>query len=175
MPGESVTIALPDQFKDAEVVAVMRRKDLKADWFEDAVVPVTNNRINLVNVSSKNVKIKKSQHIADIRRCTMLDVKGKVSIQRLSQGFNIPVEVIKQKRDNKDPSVKRIYDINRKDFEQYNKFEPVYYQQVNYRDKMEIDPDNQLSPKDRKTFQDICLEYQDVFKNKSRCTEVDRS
>ena len=54
--------------------------------------------------------------------------------------------------------------MNRKDYEQYNKFEPIYYKDVNYRDKMEIDPDNQLSDESKEEVEKILLRFNHLFR-----------
>ena len=161
-PGEFVHIPLPESFHGVSHVAVSQRKGSSVDWFENDVYSVVDNSVNLMNSSDRIVTVKKSDHLADVRICNSLKTKGGVSVQRLAAAFNISVETIEQKRRD---NIRRVWDVNRRDSEQYDKYEKVYHEEdKNYREKMSVDPDDQLDEKTKRGFEDALKSYNHLFR-----------
>ena len=154
MPGESLSLAVPDEFSGEKELAVEPRPNAKSFqhekynnmWLQPQITEPTEGVLNLVNKSRDPVLLGRHEQVATIRPVTAMP----------EHAVEVPPSV--------QPSKARPVSVKS---EHVSPTHPVQVpESMDYKD-VNIDPDGILTPAQRKSFADLHHKYKDVFDSRT--------
>ena len=134
-PGEQLVYSLPAEMKQLSYVTATPRQQ-SLSWLEASTLPVKDGNVFLTNCSSAPVKIKKMEHLADIR-----DTK---IVENSLSGSSKEEPIHSDSFQFQDLARKRSYSKD-------------YLQQI------QVDPDNTLTEEEKQVFHEIHRKYVHLF------------
>ena len=145
-PGKGLTWPVPEQCKEFSHLFFQPRSGAHP-WFEPNVEQIQEGNIILKNTSHEPVTLKRGKVFANIRMVDILDPE-RVSAQ-LREEKNIPVKAV----------------FSQYPDQQQCKSSPPHKQpQVDHTSKIQLDPNNILSPSQVAETRRLCQEFQDVIR-----------
>ena len=157
-PGEFINIKLPEDMRSCkEVLVTPRRGD--DGWFKPMLRRVTNGKVTLKNITDETVTVRRGRVFGEVRSCREA---------RISDITGTAQANTKERRDRE---TKMLYDVNNARINKLVGDDDDGFRFVNFADtegkeshldKIQLDPDNQLSAEWRTKFRKLMETYDGI-------------
>ena len=141
-PGESVKWQIPSSLPSDGVYAITPMKH-QSQWYDPGIYRASGGIVNILNTSSEVVKIKKHEHVGEVRVCDSVKPAGS-----------------KARMDDGDPVIGKVETLPQCQF-RYQQFgkkpETVAEPEI------ELDPDNIMPDEEKLRFRKITNDFADIF------------
>ena len=161
-PGETMFWKVPAQYLKHDRLDIQPRREDR-DWFPAQIRIIEDGYIKIKNTSSDNIFLKRNQCFGEIRMVEATDISTETDGDITKEPEETDTGIAASVTDTGDNNIDRVFS-SYPDQQQYVAHDNPELKKRSYTDQVALDPDNILSPGDKRKFRELIESYSDIIR-----------